>query len=77
VRIVWNQCGYALYFNLLSAFHISWRELKPVLGWRGSSGRSTTLRALGWATGHSGLQSLISVYLVAIWALTYFGRPFQ
>jgi hypothetical protein len=25
----------------------------------------------------AGLQSLLSVYLLAIWALTYFGRPFQ
>jgi len=25
----------------------------------------------------SGFQSLISVYLVAMWVLTYFGRPFQ
>jgi hypothetical protein len=25
----------------------------------------------------SGAQSLISVYLVAMWVLTYFGRPFQ
>ena len=25
----------------------------------------------------SGFQSLISVYLVAMWVLTYLGRPFQ
>jgi hypothetical protein len=25
----------------------------------------------------SGLQSLASVYLVALWALSYFGRPFE
>jgi hypothetical protein len=24
----------------------------------------------------SGFQSLLSVYLLALWALTYFGRPF-
>jgi len=25
----------------------------------------------------SGIQSLLSVYLLAIWLLTYFGRPFE
>jgi hypothetical protein len=25
----------------------------------------------------SGLQSLFSVYLLALWALSYFGRPFE
>jgi hypothetical protein len=35
------------------------------------------LRATGWVRVVSGLQSLLSVYLLAMWALTYFGRPFQ
>jgi hypothetical protein len=36
-----------------------------------------TLRATGWVKVVSGVQSLVSVYLLAIWALTYFGRPFD
>ena len=36
-----------------------------------------TLRATGWVRVVAGLQSLLSVYLLALWALTYFGRPFQ
>lgn len=35
------------------------------------------LRSRGWVRFVSGAQSLVSVSLLAIWALTYFGRPFQ
>jgi hypothetical protein len=34
------------------------------------------LKAVGWARTVSGCQSLLSVYLIALWVLTYFGRPF-
>ncbi len=39
--------------------------------------REYTLRAKGWVRVVSGVQSLFSVYLIAMWALTYFGRPFE
>jgi hypothetical protein len=39
--------------------------------------REYTLQAIGWVRVVSGAQSLLSVYLLAMWALTYFGRPFQ
>ncbi len=69
--------GYALYFSLLSAFHIGWRDLN-VGNWIARiQPREYTLRASGWVRTVSGIQSLISVYLLAMWALTYFGRPFQ
>jgi hypothetical protein len=72
-----GQYGYALYFSLLSAFHIGWRELNVGTWLARLQRQEYTLRPLGWPRMVSGLQSLISVYLVAIWALTYFGRPFQ
>lgn len=34
------------------------------------------LKAVGWARRVSGFQSLLSVYLIALWVLSYFGRPF-
>jgi hypothetical protein len=37
----------------------------------------TTLKATGWLRTLSGFQSLMSVYLLALWLLTYFGRPFE
>jgi len=69
--------GYAAYFSLLSAFHIGWRDLN-VGNWIARiQPRAYAMRATGWVRAVSGIQSLISVYLLAIWALTYFGRPFE
>ena len=39
--------------------------------------REFTLRASGWVRMVSGIQSLISVYLLALSVLSYFGRPFD
>jgi hypothetical protein len=68
--------GYALWFSLLTAFHFGWRELN-VGNWMARlQTREYALRATGWVRFIAGVQSLVSIYLVAIWALTYFGRPF-
>ncbi len=68
---------YGLYFSLLSAFHFGWRDLN-VGNWIARiQPREYALRASGWVRTVSGVQSLLSVYLVALWALTYFGRPFE
>jgi hypothetical protein len=69
--------GYGFYFSLLSAFNIGWRELN-VGNWIARiQPREYTLRATGWARTVSGIQSLISVFLLALSVLTYFGRPFD
>ncbi len=67
----------ALYFSLLSAFRIGWRELNVGNWITRLQSREYILRATGWVRTVSGLQSLISVYLIALWILTYFGRPFE
>jgi hypothetical protein len=69
--------GRAGYFSLLSAFHIGWRDLNVGTWIARVQPREYTLRATGWVRVISGIQSLLSVYLLAMWALTYFGRPFQ
>jgi hypothetical protein len=69
--------GYAVYFSLLSAFHIGWRDLNVGTWIARIQPREYALRAVGWVRVVSGIQSLLSVYLIALWALTYFGRPFQ
>lgn len=72
-----NAWGLALYFSLLSAFHFGWRDLN-VGNWIARvQPREYALRPTGWVRVVSGLQSLISVYLVALWVLSYFGRPFE
>ena len=68
---------YGLYFSLLSAFHIGWRDLN-VGSWIARMQPSEySLKATGWVRVVSGVQSLISIYLLALWALTQFGRPFE
>ncbi len=67
----------AFYFSLLSAFNLGWRELN-VGNWISRiQKREYTLRATGWVRTVAGLQSLLSIYLLALWVLTYFGRPFD
>ena len=74
----WFPAGrLALYFSLLSAFHLGWRELNVGTWITRLQPREYTLRATGWVRTVSGVQSLLSVYLLALWVLTYFGRPFE
>lgn len=73
----WRVFTFAIYFSLLSAFHIGWRELNVGSWIARLQPHGYILRATGWARTLSGIQSLISVYLLAMWVLTYFGRPFE
>ena len=67
----------AFYFSLLSAFRLGWRELN-VGNWISRLQKHEyILGATGWPRTVAGFQSLLSVYLVALWALTYFSRPFD
>jgi hypothetical protein len=67
----------SLYFSLLSAFHLGWRELNVGTWITRLQSREYTLRATGWMRTVSGIQPLLSMYLLALWVLTYFGRPFE
>jgi hypothetical protein len=69
--------GLALLFSLVSAFQIGWREFNVGNWITRLQPREYTLRGTGWVRVVSGAQSLLSVYLLALWALTYFGRPFE
>jgi hypothetical protein len=74
------NCGAAakaLYFSVLSAFYLGWRELN-VGNWLARLNPDEyALRGTGWVRTVSGVQSLISVYLLALTVLSYFGRPFE
>ncbi len=69
--------GMGIYFSLLSAFHLGWRDLNVGNWIIRLQPREFFLRGEGWVRTVSGIQSLISVFLVALWVLTYFGRPFE
>ena len=72
----YKAIGYALYFSLLSAFHVGWRELNVGNWITRMQPEEFLLKPTGWIRTVSGLQSVISVYLLALSVLTYFGRPF-
>jgi hypothetical protein len=67
----------SVYFSFLSTFHIGWREFNVGSWTARMQPREYTLRATGWVRMVSGIQSLLSVYLLALWVLTHFGRPFE
>lgn len=73
----WNMLRVALQFSILSAFHIGWRDLNVGTWISRLQPREYVFKATGWVRFVSGIQSLLSVYLLALWALTYFGRPFE
>ncbi len=67
----------AIYFSLLTSFRVGFREINVGNWITRMQCREYTLRATGWVRFITGVQSLISVYLLALWLMTYFGRPFE
>ncbi len=68
---------WAGFFSLMSAFNIGFRDINFGRWLRLLPRTEYDLKAKGWARTVAGFQSLISVYLIAMWFLTYFGRPFD
>ena len=68
---------WAGFFSLMSAFNIGFREIDFGRWLRLLPRTEFDLKAKGWARTVAGFQSLFSVYLIALWVLTYFGRPFD
>jgi Pentapeptide repeats (8 copies) len=67
----------AAYFSLLSALRIGWSGLNFGTWISRMQLREYSLHASEWIRVVSGIQSLVSVYLVALAILTYFGTPFE
>ena len=73
----WKSIKTAFYFSLLSAFNIGWKDFN-VGNWIARlQPKEYSYQASGWVRSVSGLQSVMSVYLLALWVLTYFGSPFE
>ena len=83
VRVERLQCSpqraiaWAMYFSLVASCQIGWRDLNVGTWIARMQFKEYYFRPIGWVRFVSGAQSLICVYLIAICALTYFGRPFQ
>jgi hypothetical protein len=73
----WGVFWWAAYFSLLSAVNIGFEQFTPGDWIRRLSTREYSLEAIGWVRVVAGAQALLSVFLLAIWVLTQFGRPFQ
>ncbi|MCV6637510.1 pentapeptide repeat-containing protein [Candidatus Albibeggiatoa sp. nov. NOAA] len=68
----------SIYFSVLSAFHIGWKQYNVGVWIKQLQPREFSLRVRkGWMRSISGFQSLLSLYLMVIWILTQFGRPFD
>jgi uncharacterized protein YjbI with pentapeptide repeats len=67
----------SMMFSARSAFNIGFREFNFGVWLRSLTTREYDIQALGWVRTIAGIQSLISLYMVALWVLTYFGRPFD
>ena len=77
LRRQWRIVRTGMFFSLMSAFNLGFRELDFGRWLRLLTKREYDLKPVGAARTVSGWQSLISLYLVALWVLTYFGRPFE
>ncbi len=72
-----NIVGLALWFSLLSATQIGYDALNFGAWFSRMQPREYTLRAIGWVRVVSGVQSMVSVYLVALWILTLLRETFR
>lgn len=73
----WRAIKIACLFSLMSAFNIGFREINFGRWIRMIQSREFDIKARGWPRTVSGIQSLLSVYLVALWLLSQFGNPFE
>jgi hypothetical protein len=80
LSLIWRELsvlGTGMFFSAMSAFNIGFRDINFGRWLRLLTKQDYDIKALGWARTVAGFQSLISVYLIALWVLTYFGRPFE
>jgi uncharacterized protein YjbI with pentapeptide repeats len=67
----------AAYFSLISAVNIGFEQFTPGDWIRRLQTQEYSLEAVGWVRVVAGVQALLSVYLLAMWALTQFGQLFE
>jgi uncharacterized protein YjbI with pentapeptide repeats len=73
----WEAVKEAAYFSLLSAVNIGFEQVTPGDWIRRLQQHEYEVQAAGWVRTAAGAQALLSVFLLAMWVLTQFGRPFQ
>ncbi len=73
----YQRLSTALYFSILSSFKIGWQDFNLATWITLVQTKDYSFTAKGWVRSLAGLQSIISAYLLVLWALAYFGRPFE
>jgi hypothetical protein len=71
--VIW----WGFFFSTVSAFSVGYKEIDVGRWIERINPKQETLRATGWLRTISGVQSLLSFYLLVLWFLIYFGRPFE
>lgn len=64
-------------FSVMSALYIGWEELRLENWLSRLNPQEYRLKASGWLQTLSAVQAILTTYLLALWILTYFGRPFE
>jgi len=73
----WRIFRISLFFSATSALHLGYGGLDFGEWLRMLTKREYQLKPKHWSRSISGLQSLTSLYLLALWVLTEFGNPFD
>ncbi len=77
LTIAFSTASTALYFSLLSALSFGPKGFNPRDLIAALQPDETILRATGWVRTLAGVETLLSLFLLALWFLAYFGRPFD
>lgn len=73
----WLAYGVAYLFSLQRALRIGFREISPSHWLMMLLPPDFEMKSRGWPRFVSGVQSLLSVVLIALSLFSYFGRPFE
>jgi len=79
-RVIGREAGvalYALYFSLMTAFSLGVWDINFGKWLHQFPRREFELKPKGWARPVAAVQAILSVGLIVLWVLTYFGRPFN
>ncbi|MDQ2746445.1 MAG: pentapeptide repeat-containing protein [Acidobacteriota bacterium] len=76
-RREWRIFRLGMFFSLMTTFNIGFKEF-DVGRWLGLlTKREYELIPRHWTRTVAGFQSLVSLYLIAMWILSHFGQPFE
>jgi hypothetical protein len=68
---------WAMFFSAISALNVGFRKFSTGRGLLGLTRKEIELEAHGWVRVVSGAQSLVSAYLILLWAANLFATPFK